>query len=185
VTPLRWLTLTAGYGVGRQHLPAALNPAGTNTAPRDDVLQTCELTAAAQPLAWLELFARYSLVWSSSNMPGGQYHRNQVLVGAGARWDFVRLRTARAPLAPEVRGAGVTFHHRAPPGHRVAVIGDWNGWAPQPLDEVGGVYSGTVVVPRGRHEYAFTVDGQVVSPPDAAALVADGFGGKNGVLTVE
>jgi hypothetical protein len=187
-TPLRWLSLAAGYGVGPQHLPAALNPSGNNTAPRDDLLQSCELSVSARPLAWLELFARYSLVWSSSNMPGGQYHRNQVLVGAGARWDFVHLRASRPPLAPSISpaptGAQVTFHHRAPPGRSVALIGDWNGWAPQPMQEAGGVYSVMLTLPHGRHEYAFTVDGKVVVPADAPAVAPDEFGGTNGVVEV-
>ncbi len=184
-TPTRWLSLAAGYGIGPQHLPAGLNPAGTNTAPRDDLLQTFDTHISLQPLRWLELFVRYSYLISTSDMPGGQYHRNQFQTGVAARWDFVRQLKPRQAMEPAVRGQSVTFRHRAPPGHRVAVVGDWNGWTAQPMQENRGLYEGTFTIPSGRHEYAFSVDGEVVSPADAPAYVPDGFGGRSGLLQVE
>jgi hypothetical protein len=182
-TPTSWLSMTAGYGIGPQHVNMPFEPPGNSPAtPRDDRLQSFDLSITAWPLVWLEVFARYSYLISTSTDATGQYQRNQVLAGVGARWDFVHR---VVPLAPRVSPAGISFRHRAPPGKKVALVGDWNGWQPLPLDETSrGLYAGTYTVPKGRHEYAFTVDGEQVSPPDAAAFVPDGFGGKNGVLEV-
>jgi hypothetical protein len=187
-TPLDWLTVSAGYAVAPQHLPEALLERGMSgmirIAPRDDLLQWFDLVVTARPLPWLEVFARYSLLDSASSDKSGNYRRNQVLAGAGVRWDFVRL--PRPPLAPSLKGSSVTFRHHAPPGHRVEIVGDWNGWSPQPLVEKSpGMYEATYTVPGGRHEYGVRVDGQNADPADAPAYVPDGFGGRSGVLNVE
>jgi hypothetical protein len=184
--PLSWLSIAAGYGVGPQHVPYSLVPSGKMTVPRDDLQHTFDVQLSAYPLRWLEVFARYSLLVSTSDAPTGTYHRDQVVAGLGVHWDFTRSTTSPKPLAPRRNGEQVTFRHRAAPGRQVAVVGDWNGWAPQPLDDAGGgLYQGTYKVPTGRHEYALTVDGELVEPPDAAAYAPDGFGGKNGILNVE
>jgi hypothetical protein len=199
VTPIRQLAISVGYALAWEHLPNALVDVvqnGVNVtrvyAPRSDLVQWLDVALVARPLSWLELWARYQLV--DSVVPGasgpvaasGTYHRNQVLAGVGVRWDFAGVFVSRRPLAPLARGTAVTFRHRAPPGRRVDLVGDWNGWAPQPLAEKpGGMYEATYTVPTGRHEYGFRVDGNAVEPLDAIAYVPDGFGGRSGVFTVE
>ena len=66
------------------------------------------------------------------------------------------------------------------------MVGDWTGWQPQPLAEKSaGMYEGTYIVPSGRHEYSYRMDGSPVDPADADAYVPDGLGGKSAVVTVE
>jgi hypothetical protein len=185
--PLSWLGFAAAYSLAYQHVPMALAIGMSGmTMPRDDVLHTLDLVISAQPLRWLELFARYSLLYSTSSDDSGRYHRNQVVTGVAVSWDAARTWRAPLPLEPRARGGAVTFRHHARPGQSVAVRGDWNGWSPQPMSEgANGMYEATYNLPPGRHEYSFVVDGQEVEPPDAAAYVPDGFGGRSAVLYVE
>jgi hypothetical protein len=181
VTPAAWLTVEAGYSFGGQHLPqGASNP----TRPRDDLMHTVDVAATGRPRRWLELFARYQLLWSTSSAPEGRYTRSQVIAGVSLRWDVERRFASSSLLAPTVEGTSVTFRHRAPAGRRVAVIGDWSGWAPQPLAPSGSGYEATYTVPPGRHAYTFTVDDTPEEPRDAPGYTPDGFGGRNGVIII-
>jgi len=117
-TPLPWLLLSAAYAIAPQHLPGWLHePVGMSgmyiNRTRDDLVQWLDVSVTTRPVKWLELYARYQLVSSSSTDPSGEYRRNQVIAGAVVRWDFVHL---VRPLVPRVRGSVVTFRHRGPPG---------------------------------------------------------------------
>jgi hypothetical protein len=84
-----------------------------------------------------------------------------------------------------VRGGVVRFRARARPGAAVAVLGDWNGWQPIALAPAGDDrFEAALPLPPGRHAYALSIDGVVVTPPDAAGYVDDGFGGKNAIVDV-
>jgi hypothetical protein len=82
----------------------------------------------------------------------------------------------------------VKFFLFAPAAKRVALAGTFNRWDPgtTPLARLGedGVWTVTLGLPVGQHQYAFVVDGQrwVVDP--AAPAVDDGFGRKNSVVSV-
>jgi Carbohydrate-binding module 48 (Isoamylase N-terminal domain) len=81
----------------------------------------------------------------------------------------------------------VQFVLVAPKARRVAVVGDFNDWDPAaaPLASDGGVWSGQVEVPNGRHDYAFVVDGGTwVRDPNAPQAPADEFGAGYSVLVV-
>src|SRR5439155_19078325 len=99
--------------------------------------------------------------------------RSRTLAGFSLLTDLERTFAAPPPeLAPRVRGQEVTFRARAAAGHRVAVVGDWNGWdaAAQPLAPAGGdLYQATLLLPQGRHEYAVAGDGVAAPPPEAPA----------------
>lgn len=85
------------------------------------------------------------------------------------------------------RVARVQFVFVAPQARRVAVVGDFNDWdvAAAPLTAAGGVWSGQLDVPFGRHDYAFVVDGERwVRDPNAPQAPADEFGGGYSVLVV-
>lgn len=87
----------------------------------------------------------------------------------------------------EPRTSRVQFVLVAPAAHRVAVVGDFNDWNPAaaPLSPAGGVWSGQVDVPVGRHDYAFVVDGERwVRDPNAPQAPADEFGAGYSVLVV-
>lgn len=183
--PVDWLLLVVGYGFSRQALPATLL-AGGAAGPRVDLWHSVDVELSARPLRWLEVYARYQLIDSSSTDPSGSWRRNQVLAGLVLFYDFQRQWIRTPPQAPSVAPEGVTFRYRGP-ATRVSVVGDWNGWDPlaAPLTPVGGGrFEGKLRVPSGRHEYALSVDGKTVSPPDAPGHTADGFGGENGVLQV-
>src|SRR3989454_46190 len=76
----------------------------------------------------------------------------------------------------------------APGGRRVGAAGTFNRWdrGAAPLVPAGtsGVWTTTLALPVGQHQYAFVVDGArwVVDP--AAPAVDDGFGRRNSVVAV-
>jgi hypothetical protein len=81
------------------------------------------------------------------------------------------------------------FSYLAPGAKKVMVTGSFNGWAREGLALSGpdpnGVWSVEVDLPPGSTEFHFIVDGHAVPPQEAPAYVPDGFGGKNGVVTIE
>jgi len=94
---------------------------------------------------------------------------------------------------PQARGSTrdsvlVRFVLYAPGAHRVAVAGTFNQWdrGAAPLVPAGrsGVWTTTLALPVGQHQYAFVVDGArwVVDP--GAPAVDDGFGRRNSVVAV-
>ncbi len=82
----------------------------------------------------------------------------------------------------------VRFVLYAPGAHRVAVAGTFNQWdrSAALLVPAGtsGVWTTTLALPVGQHQYAFVVDGArwVVDP--AAPAVDDGFGRRNSLVAV-
>lgn len=91
-----------------------------------------------------------------------------------------------APAAPE--SVYVKFVLFAADARRVALAGTFNRWDPAttPLTRAGapGVWTVTVALPVGQHQYAFVVDGQQWIPDPAAPSIDDGFGRKNSVVSV-
>jgi len=82
----------------------------------------------------------------------------------------------------------VRFVLYAPGARRVAVAGTFNQWdrtiAPLVPAGTSGVWTTTLALPVGQHQYAFVVDGArwIVDP--AAPAVDDGFGRRNSVVAV-
>lgn len=70
----------------------------------------------------------------------------------------------------------------------VSLVGDFNAWSKEstPLlrDAASGVWTASVVLPRGRHEYAFIVNGERWVADPYAARVLDDFGTESSVVTV-
>ncbi len=91
-----------------------------------------------------------------------------------------------APAAPE--SVYVKFVLFASDARRVALAGTFNRWDPMatPLARTGapGVWTVTVALSVGQHQYAFIVDGQHWIPDPAAPSIDDGFGRKNSVVSV-
>jgi hypothetical protein len=82
----------------------------------------------------------------------------------------------------------VRFVLVAPDARQVSLAGTFNQWDAHatPLIRSGpnGVWTATLTLPAGQHQYAFVVDGaRWVSDPGAPA-VDDGFGRRNSVLTL-
>lgn len=83
----------------------------------------------------------------------------------------------------------VQFMLVAPDARTVSVVGDFNDWDPSatPLREAAdaGVWTITVPLAAGRHQYVFMVDGNRWTPdPAAPTAVEDDFGLPNSVITV-
>lgn len=97
--------------------------------------------------------------------------------------------TAPAP-APNVSNPTVTvrFVLQAPDAQRVSVAGTFNQWDPRATPLVrsgpGGVWTATLSLPAGQHQYVFVVDGTRWVPDPAAPGVDDGFGRRNSVLAL-
>lgn len=84
--------------------------------------------------------------------------------------------------------AFVRFMLYAPGAKRVAVAGTFNQWdqyaAPLVPAGTDGVWSTTIALPVGQHQYAFVVDDQRWVADPAAPAVDDGFGRRNSVVAV-
>ena len=95
---------------------------------------------------------------------------------------------AQGPRAVARDSVFVRFVLYAPGARQVAVAGTFNQWDRDaaPLVPAGssGVWSTTLALPVGQHQYAFVVDGArwVVDP--SAPAVDDGFGRRNSVVAV-
>ncbi len=83
----------------------------------------------------------------------------------------------------------VRFVLVAPDARNVSIVGDFNDWdrattalAPSGND---GVWTTSVALPPGRHEYAFIVDGEHWMPdPLASVTIHDDFGTASSIVTV-
>ena len=95
-----------------------------------------------------------------------------------------------SPPRPEPKATTVTvrFVLFAPQAQQVALAGTFNQWDPAatPLVSTGasGIWTATLTLPAGEHQYAFVVDGARWVPDPAAPAVDDGFGRRNSVLTL-
>jgi hypothetical protein len=110
---------------------------------------------------------------------------------AGAGLLSIGERAASAPQSVARRDTVhvVRFVFVAPGASTVALAGDFNRWDVNAhhLHSAGGdgVWSASVALTPGRHEYAFVIDGtRWVADPVAAATIADEFGGRSSVVTV-
>lgn len=94
-----------------------------------------------------------------------------------------------APVAAVDTVKLVQFMLVAPTARTVSVVGDFNDWDPTatPLREAAGAGVWTITIPlsAGRHQYVFMVDGNRWTPdPAAPVAVEDDFGMPNSVITV-
>ena len=85
--------------------------------------------------------------------------------------------------------AYVKFVLFAPTAHRVAIAGTFNRWDPSaaPMTRLGGdgVWSVTLPLATGQHQYAFVVDGREWRPDPAAPRAAsENFGQPSSVIVV-
>ncbi|HLQ57907.1 MAG TPA: isoamylase early set domain-containing protein [Gemmatimonadales bacterium] len=82
----------------------------------------------------------------------------------------------------------VRFMLHAPGAKSVTVAGTFNQWDQNaaPLIPAGtdGVWTTTLALPVGQHQYAFVVDGRRWVADPAAPAIDDGFGRRNSVVAV-
>ncbi|MFZ2447364.1 MAG: glycogen-binding domain-containing protein [Syntrophobacteraceae bacterium] len=106
---------------------------------------------------------------------------------------FFLLLPGMAPVSPTVPEANgripVRISVAIPDARSVSVVGNFNNWRAQECEvhEEDGrkVWTVTLMLPEGRYEYGFLVDGRKIVPdPLALILEDDGFGNTNSVLVV-
>jgi 1,4-alpha-glucan branching enzyme len=82
----------------------------------------------------------------------------------------------------------VALRFRAESGSKVFLAGTFNKWDPMSkplLDREGnGVFTTTIMLPPGRYEYKFVVNGVWCVDPECSEWVANDQGSLNSVLTV-
>jgi len=83
----------------------------------------------------------------------------------------------------------VTIELQDDKAREVFVAGTFNDWNPaaKPLKSAGenGCYKATLMLPKGRHEYKFVIDGTWCNDPTNPASVTNSLGSQNSVLVVE
>ena len=83
----------------------------------------------------------------------------------------------------------VDFHLESGAGREVFLAGTFNGWdaARKQLSDSGsaGFYCGSLLLPKGRYEYKFVVDGEWSIDPENSEFVVNDRGTLNSVLIVE
>lgn len=91
--------------------------------------------------------------------------------------------TGRAVYAGE-RGVN-DLRFRVAGASRVAIVGNWTGWQPMPLQRApDGRWVIRVTLGPGVYRFNLVVDGERWIVPDGVAAVDDGYGGKTGLLVV-
>lgn len=81
----------------------------------------------------------------------------------------------------------VVFQFHAPPGSEVYVAGTFNNWNPATIrlsDHGKGLFTTTILLPLGRYEYKFIVNGVWQAPPGNTEQVPNALGTTNSVLVV-
>jgi hypothetical protein len=112
-----------------------------------------------------------------------------VLAGRGLRPSGGPLPTGPDPAIAPAGVELVRFELAAPAAATVALVGDFNDWdvraTPMRRPAGGGRWTAAVPMPRGRHVYAFIVDGvHWVGDPLAPRTTEDDFGSPNAVIVV-
>jgi hypothetical protein len=109
-----------------------------------------------------------------------------VLLVLGLLWTSGKIGQRSLPVSePEL--LAVSLRLEIPDARSVSVIGTFNNWKPEGYEMKRNkdqqVWTITLRLPQGRHEYAFLVDhGRVVLDPGALFSQDDGFGNQNSVL---
>ena len=103
-----------------------------------------------------------------------------------ARTAEIKRQTARGARKGRRK---VTFECEAEPGSKVYVAGSFNGWRPdhKQLEQVSddGLFAKSMMLPPGKHEYKFVVNGRWVADPNCDEWEVNDLGSLNSVVVVE
>jgi hypothetical protein len=157
------------------------------------LIEGARMRIATSPLGWshrsFALAVAASLLLGlvgGRYLAGGQDAAVPAVVQANAPSELVTVdaivRTGQHQAKP------VRLVCQAPDAHAVSVAGSWNSWSTQaaPMRSVGdGLFAVELLIPQGRHEYMFVVDGERwVLDPSAPLAADDGFGQRNSVIEI-
>jgi len=83
---------------------------------------------------------------------------------------------------------GVTFRIKYQGAKKITIAGSFNQWNTEKDalsdHDADGIWSITILLPRGRYEYLFLIDGQKWLPDPSVSSMDDGFGGRNSVIYI-
>ena len=159
-------------------------------APPDVLLQSVMGAVRATRLSpWVRLLRWFKVPRSITFTPLQVIPAAAVLAVLCVALAFYVLRSDKGDLVLQRHHVPVVLALRFPEAQTVAVIGSFNGWQPQgcELTSVNGEPHWTIqlLLPTGRYEYAFVVDGEKIIPdPGAGLREDDGFGNQNAILFV-
>lgn len=155
--------------------------------------QTFGSKGAALASVAFRLSPRVSLEAAGGNVLPDPY---QALPASGFVTGGVRIHFSRTTGRPDAivrsrtfsafrRGDGVLVRIRVRDAQLVTIAGDWNGWAPAPLERTAGdVWESAFPLTPGLHQFVVFVDGAAWQIPEGLPSVPDGMGGRVAVLTV-
>lgn len=96
-----------------------------------------------------------------------------------------RLKPKSAKQFASLQCACLEFSH--PEAREIFVAGSFNDWSPTATPMIalgGGRWVKELVLPPGRHEYRFVVDGRWTDDPKAREFISNPHGGQNAMLVV-
>lgn len=158
--------------------------------PPDILLQSVMRSVRAKRLSpWVRLLRWFQSPRSITITPLQLAPAAAVLIAVCLTFAFHALRAEKGNVALQGIRVPVVLALRFPEARTVAVIGSFNGWQPQgcTLKSADGEahWTITLMLPTGRYEYAFVVDGEKIIPdPGAGLREDDGFGNQNAILFV-
>ena len=94
---------------------------------------------------------------------------------------------AKQKAKTSIKKQRVMFSLSAPEARRVAVLGDFNKWTADKYSmkkDENGVWRRNAMIPAGRYEYRFLVDGQWWNDPKNDQTCWNCFGTQNNILDV-
>ena len=94
---------------------------------------------------------------------------------------------AKIKSKQKIKRRRVTFSFETSDAKEVILIGDFNHWNTKktPMKSNGnGMWNKSVVIPPGRYEYKFLVDGQWKEDPQNDQTCLNGFGTYNNVFNL-
>jgi AMP-activated protein kinase-like protein len=135
------------------------------------------------PVAAAAAFALFLIV------PGRHTSSTSDPIQSASRTPPPAIQTSRTAVTGirEPNTVRYRFTVKADQVREICLAGDFNQWkvCDAPLLRVAeGVWSITIDLPRGRHEYMFVIDGRWVTDPNAMGYSTDGFGNRNALLVV-
>lgn len=172
--------------IGRKVVEAYRRPVAPSPGARERLLEGIGRLGAPARRGW---------TWRTWRVPDGPARLSAaaaaVLVVGGALAVRALAPGDDATIAPAPAGTSVVrFELAASGAARVTLVGDFNGWdrlaTPMRPGRTADVWTVSLPLERGRHVYAFIVDGERWVPdPGAPMAPADGFGGFNSVIVVD
>jgi len=92
---------------------------------------------------------------------------------------------ARDKSKPKIKKPKITFSLNSSDAKEVILMGDFNNWSPKkhPMQrDENGIWKKAVMLPPGKYEYKFIVDGQWKEDPQNHLACPNDFGTCNNVL---